>query len=260
MKIIFIIMLITNILYGKAITCGDTLVLDSEVKAKLHHAAQQRAQQEIEEFIGRKITTPYVNVFGEKATPEKMLGLIELFWCETTSTPLHSAYYRFYSRNKDVFEDKKPIVKVTKPTEPINFNNMTDKELDNFLLDNVNAIAYNHDKSASFIKNQKYVCINNGYFLENKFITNDNIEEAMKYPVRFYVDNNNIFHTDKGIRLNFMKLDKGVSAYSNGNTTFILLVQSEKEKMLITPVPNKDRLDMKAVYKCASTDNWTLAK
>ena len=123
-----------------------------------------------------------------------------------------------------------------------------------------NLIAYNNDKSASFVKNQKYVCVNNGYFIKDKFVPNNNIEEAMKYPVRFYVDNNNIFNTDKGMRLSFIRMDKGVSAYGNDTITFILLVQSEKEKILISPVPNKDGIDMKATYRCTWTNNWTLAK
>ena len=88
-----------------------------EAKAVLHKAAQQRAQIEIENFTDKKLTKPYIaaggfeSVCGSKkckmtGTAKTTADFIEIFWCETKSTPLHSAYFRFYTSSKDFFDKK----------------------------------------------------------------------------------------------------------------------------------------------------------
>lgn len=74
-----------------------------EARTLLHKQAQQRAQHEIESFMEKALMKPYVDVFGLQSSADVMADLIEIYWCETTNTPLHSAYYRFYSSNKSVF-------------------------------------------------------------------------------------------------------------------------------------------------------------
>lgn len=80
------------------------MAVGAEAKSTLHKAAQRRAQKEIEEFMERRVINPYAEALGQEGNPESMASLIEVFWCETPETPLHSAYYRFYSNNKSVFE------------------------------------------------------------------------------------------------------------------------------------------------------------
>lgn len=86
------------------ISCGDAIMVGGEAKSTLHSKAQRRAQEEIEAFVEKKLTKPFVDALGRKSDPETMAKLIEVFWCEVDKTPLHSAYYRFYSRNKYVFD------------------------------------------------------------------------------------------------------------------------------------------------------------
>jgi hypothetical protein len=89
---------------ANVITCGDVSSVGDESKFLLHKAAQQRAEKKIEEFFERKITQPNAALLGQEGSEKSMAAIIETFWCETPDTPLHSAYYRFYSNNKSVFE------------------------------------------------------------------------------------------------------------------------------------------------------------
>ena len=79
----------------------------NEAKMILHKSAQERAQKEIEAFIGKKIIYPYpVTEFGgvdKNGTLENMSTTITTYWCEYFDKPLHSAYYDFYARNKGAF-------------------------------------------------------------------------------------------------------------------------------------------------------------
>ncbi|AZG36762.1 MULTISPECIES: hypothetical protein [Shewanella] len=89
---------------SEVITCGDATSVGREAKLVLHSHAQKRAQQAIELFVEKKVKTPYVNFYGQVSDLKTMSSLIEVYWCETQETPLHSAYYRFYSNNKSVFQ------------------------------------------------------------------------------------------------------------------------------------------------------------
>lgn len=91
---------------SSVITCFDVTNDDVSLGAKsaLHAQAQQRAQKNIEKFMEKPILKPYVNVFGQSAKAENMAALIEVYWCDSQDKPLHSAYYDFYSRNKNVFK------------------------------------------------------------------------------------------------------------------------------------------------------------
>ena len=91
---------------SEVITCGDALSVKGEAKKVIHHAAQTRAQKAIEEFTGKKLKYPYIALIGGRSTAENMASVIEIYWCETTKTPLHSAYYRFYSSSKSYFNEK----------------------------------------------------------------------------------------------------------------------------------------------------------
>ena len=99
------IMIFSRNVSAEVITCGDAYKVGGEAKYVLHREAQKRAQVAIEEMFEKKIKKPFVNTFQLETTPEKMAVFIETFWCESNKTPLHSAYYRFYSSNKHVFKE-----------------------------------------------------------------------------------------------------------------------------------------------------------
>lgn len=108
MKILLLIsFLIFGNLFADVISCGDVFALKdgSEAKYELHKSAQQRAQKTAEDFMGKKMTKPFVSVFPTKKDELKdMIQTIEVFWCESAKTPLHQAYYSFYMNNKTCWE------------------------------------------------------------------------------------------------------------------------------------------------------------
>jgi hypothetical protein len=110
MKIILSLFLIQIILFSKVIECGDVFVLEdkSENKLALHTFAQKRAQSSAESFMNMKLKFPYGMDITQGAlspnkkggTFEQLIPIIEVFWCQSASMPLHSAYYNFYMSNK----------------------------------------------------------------------------------------------------------------------------------------------------------------
>ncbi|OUR75856.1 hypothetical protein A9Q75_17320 [Colwellia psychrerythraea] len=99
-------MAFSNNATSKVITCFDVTNdnISRAARSSLHKQAQQRAQRSIELFMEKPILTPYFDGLGQPAKAENMATLIEVFWCDNQEKPLHSAYYDFYSRNKNAFK------------------------------------------------------------------------------------------------------------------------------------------------------------
>lgn len=100
----FLLVLLSCNVNAQVITCSDASVVGAEAKMALHAAAQQRAQTAAEDLLEKKVVMPYISLGGQIGTPEEMAAIIETYWCESNSTPLHSAYFRFYTSNKYVFK------------------------------------------------------------------------------------------------------------------------------------------------------------
>ena len=248
MRLLLFMILAIDVLNGKVITCGDAMIAKGYNRLYLHDIAQQRAQREIEDFMGKKILTPYPSpIVGKNGTLKSMAALIETFWCEAPTTPLHSAYYNFYSRNKSAFENDK-LSTIKKETK-----NITKQQ---------DMIAYNKDKSGYFKRHQKYVCVNRGSYIGDDFIPNNDIKQVMKYPTRFYVNNNNVLYTDRGLKLNFQSIDKGTSIYSDKKTYYFLTVDNKKNKILLVGGSNQNYKGKAIImmYRCTWTDNWTIGR
>jgi len=112
LMMLFFTLYASNSMAG-VITCGDAMSVKGEARMALHHSAQKRAQRDVEEFAGKALTVPYPGInacFGDKCesdgTPESTAALVDLYWCETNSTPLHSAYYSLYSSSKLWFDKR----------------------------------------------------------------------------------------------------------------------------------------------------------
>ncbi len=91
---------------SNVITCFDVTndIVSLGARSVLHKEAQKRAQKNIEDFIGKPVLTPYFDGMGQPAKAQNMASVIEVFWCEALKKTLHSAYYDFYSRNKNAFK------------------------------------------------------------------------------------------------------------------------------------------------------------
>jgi hypothetical protein len=90
--------------YASPSVCEDAFWAEEGMRSALHRTAQQRAESDVEDLMEREVVRPYIDVFGLQSTPKDMATLIEVYWCESGETLLHSAYFRFYTSNKNVFE------------------------------------------------------------------------------------------------------------------------------------------------------------
>jgi len=122
-----------------------------------------------------------------------------------------------------------------------------------------NILASNNDGSASFLRNQKYVCVNVGALIDDKMVKVMSQEDAMKYPTRFYVNDENILITDKGMRGYYSQVTNGYMLSNDETSGWTLNVVSEQEKYLIH-IKTLENKSVAFVYNCTWTKNWTLAK
>lgn len=111
------------------------------------------------------------------------------------------------------------------------------------------------NKNIGFMQNQKYVCINQGMIINDKIEKVMSEEDAFKYPIRFYIDDKNIFNTDAGLEIPVS--DKQNQVYKNDNIAVKLTIDNSKRYMFFS---DKLMNYVPAVYICEETDNWTLTK
>ena len=72
------------------ISCGDVIQTPSlSIKKALHANAQKRAQENVEKLVGKKLINPYIGIVRPKNL-ESTLRIIEVYWCESITMPLHS--------------------------------------------------------------------------------------------------------------------------------------------------------------------------
>ena len=98
--LVLFIFLFSSSIQAGAITCEDAISVKSkEAKKELHRLAQQRAQKNVERLVGKQLINPYINggISDSPRTLETTIPFIEIFWCNTPSMPLHSAYYNLYT-------------------------------------------------------------------------------------------------------------------------------------------------------------------
>ncbi len=110
------------------------------------------------------------------------------------------------------------------------------------------------NENIGFLANQKYICVSKGMMIGGNLNPTPQ-DEAMKYPMRFYIDDNNVMHTDAKLTLPHTRK----TTYSNGNYAMSLTVKNDK-RYLITTNKQLDDLDASIIYICAETKNWTIAR
>lgn len=111
------------------------------------------------------------------------------------------------------------------------------------------------NRNIGFMQNQKYVCINQGMLVNSKLEKVMSDEDALKYPIRFYIDNKSILNTDAGLKLPVYKSEE--QFYKNDNTAIKLIIDKNQRYMFFM---DKLMNYVPAVYLCNETDNWTLTK
>ena len=110
------------------------------------------------------------------------------------------------------------------------------------------------DANIGFLANQKYICVSQGMVVNDKLNPTPQ-KEALKYPTRFYIDDNNVMHTDAKLTLNHVK----DTTYSNGKYTMGLVVNHDK-RYLVTSNKQLETMGAFVLYACVETNNWTIAR
>lgn len=113
------------------------------------------------------------------------------------------------------------------------------------------------DKNLGFMMNQKYVCVSTEGLVGDKIIQIQSLEEAMKYPSRFYIDDNNVLHTD-GKEDNVFT-HKEASVYTSKDSLIILQI-TDNIRYMFRAVKTGKLKGLTFIHKCMETDNWTLVR
>lgn len=113
------------------------------------------------------------------------------------------------------------------------------------------------DKNLGFMVNQKYVCIGTEAIVGDKIITIQSKEDAMKYPTRFYIDDNNILHTDGRVD-NILQYTKP-SIYESDDSVILLEIQ-DNQRMMFRAIKKGKAKGLVLIHSCLETDNWTLVR
>lgn len=114
----------------------------------------------------------------------------------------------------------------------------------------------NAEENIGFLMNQKYVCFNLGMLKDNKIIPIMSKEDVLKYPIRFYVDDKRVLHTDRKIN-NIYTYDNRSQVYVGENTVMNLGIEDGKRFLSMTTLKG-DMKGILIIYDCSETDNWTL--
>lgn len=110
------------------------------------------------------------------------------------------------------------------------------------------------DKNLGFLMNQKYVCFNEGAIVNEEIKPIFSQEEALKYPTRIFIDDNNILHTDGTIK-NLNHIEK--TMYGDANTKIILMIENDRRYIINI---SKQTNNIPMLFSCIETNNWTLVK
>lgn len=105
----------------------------------------------------------------------------------------------------------------------------------------------------AFLMNQKYICIYQASFIGDKIVQLIPKKEIYDYPIRFYVDDNNVLHTDGEEDLKLLHIEKTV--YGNNEKIMMLNVEDGKRFLLLTITKPQVVFSQ---YFCIETDQWTL--
>lgn len=111
------------------------------------------------------------------------------------------------------------------------------------------------EENLGFMQNQRYVCIGTHAIAGDKVIQVQSLEDAKKYPTRFYIDDDMILHTDGKTdnKLTYV----GEEAFKS-NDSIILLKIEDNKRMMFRILINGPLKGLSLIFDCIETENWTL--
>ena len=109
------------------------------------------------------------------------------------------------------------------------------------------------NENVAFLLNQRYACVNIGVFDKDKLVQVMTLDEAKKYPIRFYINDKNILHTDSDMSLKY----GSNKTYLNDEYSIALFVENDKRYIIFTMIKPEPIISL---YACIETSNWTINK
>ena len=119
------------------------------------------------------------------------------------------------------------------------------------------SVVSHADDNLGFMQNQKYVCMGTQAIVGEKTIKVQSLEDAKKYPSRFYIDDDMVLHTD-GKKDNIFDY-KEDSVYSSKESVIFLKIEDNKRMMFRLLLTGKLK-GLTFINHCTETDNWTLVR
>lgn len=112
------------------------------------------------------------------------------------------------------------------------------------------------EEKTTFIVNQKYLCTNLGALINGSIVPAVEKDNSLKYPIRFYINDKGILHTD-GKTNNKFTYDEKSNLYVGENSAIDLSVRDDVRYMINMPIKG-DTKGIPLIYTCLKTERWSL--
>ena len=118
-------------------------------------------------------------------------------------------------------------------------------------------ISFLHsEEKISFLVNQKYLCTNLGALINGTIVPVVDKETSLKFPIRFYIDDKKILHTDSKTDNKFT-YDYRNKLYIGENSAIDLSIRNGVRYMINMPI-NGNSKGIPFIYTCLKTERWSL--
>ena len=104
--------------------------------------------------------------------------------------------------------------------------------------------------------NQKYLCTNLGILINGTIVPAIEKDSSLKYPIRFYISDKRILHTDSKIDNRFTYDDR--NKFYVGENYAIDLSAKDGVLYMINIATKGDSKGIPYIYTCLKTERWSL--
>ena len=112
------------------------------------------------------------------------------------------------------------------------------------------------EEKINFLINQKYLCTNLGILINGTIVPAIEKDSSLKYPIRFYISDKRILHTDSKIDNRFTYDDR--NKFYVGENYAIDLSAKAGVLYMINIATKGDSKGIPYIYTCLKTERWSL--
>lgn len=117
-------------------------------------------------------------------------------------------------------------------------------------------LSFLNAEEITFLVNQKYLCTNLGALVNGSIVPAVEKDNSLKYPIRFYIDDKKILHTDSKTDNKF-SYDYRSKLYIGENYAIDLSIRNDVRYMINMPIKG-DTKGIPLIYTCLKTERWSL--